>query len=85
LPTDDDFTALATWLTANSKWNEWNTGFALAGFGISGSYSRSESLVGFWWSSSSYRQWHVVTRATSGDFGTDGSEDSNSVRCVKKP
>jgi uncharacterized protein (TIGR02145 family) len=84
LPTDADFTALASALTATSGWSDWNSGSSLAGYGISGSYDGSQGSGGRWWSSSSsYRSWYVNSGVTSGGFGTDSSSRSFSVRCRK--
>jgi hypothetical protein len=78
LPGDEDFLALAKWLTANGKWDEWNSGFAGE----------------VWWGSSERNSdgtirrspWRVKNGKTSGDFPFLGDlYDYSYVRCIKKP
>jgi uncharacterized protein (TIGR02145 family) len=84
LPTDEDFETLHNWLSAHSKWSEWNSGFSLAGLGNSGSYDGDQGSSGYWWSSSlSGRSWYVSSGGTSGFFPTYYSDNSFSVRCRK--
>jgi uncharacterized protein (TIGR02145 family) len=84
LPTDEDFHTLTDWLSAHSKWREWNSGSSLAGYGNGGSYYGSQGSDGLWWSSSSSsRYWLVGSGSTSGNFYTNGSSGSFSVRCRK--
>jgi uncharacterized protein (TIGR02145 family) len=84
LPSDADFSALATALNAGSGWADWNSDFSLTGYGNNGSYSSGQGAVGYWWSSSSsYRYWGVYMGSASGDFNTGVSSNSLSVRCRK--
>jgi hypothetical protein len=84
LPTDNDFTALATALTATSGWSDWNAGSSLAGGGYDGSYIGDQGSGGYWWSSSSInRNWNVSSGNTSGSFGTYANDSSLGVRCRK--
>jgi uncharacterized protein (TIGR02145 family) len=84
LPSDADFTALAAALAAGNGWADWNSNYALAGYGYKGSYYNGRGSRGGWWSSSSsYSGWYVNSGSTSGIFGADGSDGSLSVRCRK--
>jgi uncharacterized protein (TIGR02145 family) len=89
LPNNSDFTLLAAALNAAADkaaaWADWNSGSALAGNGINGSYSASQdSFVCFWSSTSSGSWWYVYSGATSGG-STSGDNFSMSVRCKKNP
>jgi uncharacterized protein (TIGR02145 family) len=86
LPTDDDFAALESALTAGgaSAWADWNTGSSLAGYGNKDSYGGNQGLSGHWWSSSSsYSSWYGD--GTGGGFNTYDRYYSFSVRCLKYP
>jgi uncharacterized protein (TIGR02145 family) len=90
LPSDNDFRALHDWLTiilksdGNDRWDEWNSGSALAGYGHNGSYYDNQGLGGCWWSSSSSgRCWGVDSDNATSHFGKNSSHYSFSVRCRK--
>jgi uncharacterized protein (TIGR02145 family) len=85
LPTGEDFRALGAWLTANNKWREWNSGFALAGYGYEGSRVAGQDYRGYWLSTGNGNTlWNVLGGGVS--FGSDitHSVESYPVRCVKK-
>jgi uncharacterized protein (TIGR02145 family) len=86
LPGDDDFTNLEAALNAEgaAAWADWNSGYALAGYGADGSYGNFEDSYGLWWSSgSSNMGWYVSSGGTGGTGGADNSNASRSVRCRK--
>ncbi|GHT73144.1 hypothetical protein FACS189456_3230 [Bacteroidia bacterium] len=84
LPTNDEFRDLATWLSSNGNWDDWNRGFSLAGYGAKGKYVNGQGAGGGWWSSSSIgRRWFIGNSGTSGYFFANGNEFLGSVRCKK--
>jgi uncharacterized protein (TIGR02145 family) len=89
LPADADFTNLTTVLNTEipCAWVDWNSGYALAGYGLNGTHNNTGR--GHWWSStgsstSSARRWHVDLNATSGGFETNNGAYLFSVRCIRK-
>jgi uncharacterized protein (TIGR02145 family) len=89
LPSEEDFKALSKWLTANGKWDEWNSGFALAGSTKEGTATKE----GSWWckrfqnraTTDKYWPWRIKSGETSGGFlFALNSRWLYSVRCIKK-
>jgi uncharacterized protein (TIGR02145 family) len=95
LPTDKDFNALESALISggSSAWDDWNSGYSLAGHGIDGNHLygiwgfRGGSYGGWWSSSSINRYWRVeqgrYNTSTIRYFSTYGNSYSLSVRCRK--
>jgi hypothetical protein len=81
LPNDVDFQNLTKWLDTNSKWSEWNNGFALAGHGYGGKYSAGQGFNGYWWSSGNSNRYYW--KGDKDGFGTSYGSISYSVRCRK--
>jgi uncharacterized protein (TIGR02145 family) len=83
LPSEEQFQALQSALTAGNGWADWNSGDALGGQTDQNSQSSGQGTAGYWWTSQPNGYVKISSGQTSFEIDRESSAYMYSVRCVK--